>query len=127
MCRSVVITNELELGQHYHVALDSTPGSRNQNVVFVHGKNWEGLQDSLRWLRENPKQAELIAENAFRDFAMRCVLSLIKARSRDLMASRCRYLAPAATSCWLRMSFDAYSRAQTFESHVGDDAVDWER
>ncbi|KAM0751090.1 hypothetical protein T439DRAFT_325245 [Meredithblackwellia eburnea MCA 4105] len=100
-CRSIAIAHELNSEQHFHTAFDTDPNSPNQNMIMLSGgSSWDGLEETITKLEEDPERAETIADNAWRTL-------------------HGRYLTPAATACYWRKALKAYASTMKYEPQIG--------
>lgn len=92
-CRSVVISHPLIWREAHHAALVSSGPDANYVEVKA---DFSDLSRKIDYLIDNPRIAELIAQNSVRTF-------------RD------RYLSPAAESCYWRQLVRSYASVCDFE------------
>lgn len=114
-CNSVSIIHDLNYMAHYYDLLE--PEGPNQNYIHVES-NWSDLEEKIQWYRDNPLDAQRVANNSVNTF-------------RD------RYLTPAAEACYWRRMIRNWAEVQNFEPEAYEYArgergyrkqrgIDWE-
>ncbi|KAF3904742.1 hypothetical protein ABW20_dc0101475 [Dactylellina cionopaga] len=98
MCRSVVMTHELEFIQHFHPIMNSNPSSPDQNLVVIPGRKWKTLPETMQYLIDNDKAAEEFADRSSKFWK--------------------HYLSKASVDCYWRYLFQKYAEVQKFTPEV---------
>ncbi|QDS76196.1 hypothetical protein FKW77_008238 [Venturia effusa] len=114
-CHSVSIIHDLNYMAHYYSLLE--PEGPDQNYIHVQA-DWSDLEEKMEWYRNNPLDAQRIANNSVNTF-------------RD------RYLTPAAEACYWRRMIRNWAEVQNFTPQAYEETsgendfkkqrgIDWE-